>query len=69
MSGYYKWQNAAGGKQPWYFTAANDGLLTAAALWDKWKDPESELVKYPARCSLPSRINTFRKCMTECWLS
>jgi putative SOS response-associated peptidase YedK len=37
--GYYEWQSAPGGKQPWYFTAADGSpLLTAAGLWDEWKD-------------------------------
>ena len=41
-TGYYEWQNTPAGKQPWYFTAA-DGLplLTAAGLWDKWKDRQT----------------------------
>jgi putative SOS response-associated peptidase YedK len=39
MSGYYEWQATTGGKQPWYFTAADGSpLLTAAGLWDEWKD-------------------------------
>ncbi len=39
MSGYYEWQATAGGKQPWYFTARDGSpLLTAAGLWDEWKD-------------------------------
>jgi putative SOS response-associated peptidase YedK len=39
MSGYYEWQDAPGGKQPWYFTARDGSpLLTAAGLWDEWKD-------------------------------
>ncbi len=37
-SGYYEWQATPGGKQPWYFTRANGGLLTFAGLWDEWKD-------------------------------
>jgi putative SOS response-associated peptidase YedK len=42
MSGYYEWQNTAGGKQPWYFTAADGSrLLTAAGLWDEWKNRET----------------------------
>jgi putative SOS response-associated peptidase YedK len=42
MSGYYEWQATAGGKQPWYFTAADGSpLLTAAGLWDEWKDRAS----------------------------
>ena len=39
MSGYYEWQDTPSGKQPWYFTAADGSpLLTAAGLWDEWKD-------------------------------
>ena len=39
MSGYYEWQDTPGGKQPWYFTARDGSpLLTAAGLWDEWKD-------------------------------
>jgi putative SOS response-associated peptidase YedK len=39
MSGYFEWQARASGKQPWYFTAADGSpLLTAAGLWDRWKD-------------------------------
>ena len=38
MSGYFEWQTIGKKKQPWYFTAANGGLLTAAGLWDEWKN-------------------------------
>jgi putative SOS response-associated peptidase YedK len=39
MSGYFEWQARASGKQPWYFTATDGSpLLTAAGLWDQWKD-------------------------------
>jgi len=39
VSGYYEWQNTERGKQPWYFTARDGSpLLTAAGLWDEWKD-------------------------------
>jgi putative SOS response-associated peptidase YedK len=42
MSGYYEWQNTPSGKQPWYFTAADGSpLLTAAGLWDEWKNRET----------------------------
>jgi putative SOS response-associated peptidase YedK len=42
MSGYYEWQNTPGGKQPWYFTARDGSpILTAAGLWDEWKNPET----------------------------
>jgi putative SOS response-associated peptidase YedK len=39
LSGYYEWQSTPDGKQPWYFTTADGSpLLTAAGLWDEWKD-------------------------------
>src|SRR4029077_15538377 len=39
MSGYYEWKDTPSGKQPWYFTARDGSpLLTAAGLWDEWKD-------------------------------
>ena len=42
MSGYYEWQDTPGGKQPWYFTARDGSLiLTAAGLWDEWKNRET----------------------------
>ena len=42
VSGYYEWQNTPSGKQPWYFTARDGSpLLTAAGLWDEWKDRET----------------------------
>jgi putative SOS response-associated peptidase YedK len=42
MSGYYEWKNTSDGKQPWYFTVGNGSpFLTAAGLWDEWKDRET----------------------------
>jgi putative SOS response-associated peptidase YedK len=42
LSGYYEWQATPEGKQPWYFTAADgSSLLTAAGLWDEWKNRET----------------------------
>ena len=42
MSGYYELQDTPGGKQPWYFTARDGSLiLTAAGLWDEWKNRET----------------------------
>jgi putative SOS response-associated peptidase YedK len=39
LSGYYEWQSTPAGKQPWFFSAADGSpLLTAAGLWDEWKD-------------------------------
>jgi putative SOS response-associated peptidase YedK len=42
ISGYYEWKNTPGGKQPWYFTARDGSpALTAAGLWDEWKNRET----------------------------
>ena len=42
MSGYFEWQSTPSGKQPWYFTASDSSpLLTAAGLWDEWKNRET----------------------------
>ena len=42
MSGYYEWQDTPSGKQPWYLTARDGSpILTAAGLWDEWKDRET----------------------------
>jgi putative SOS response-associated peptidase YedK len=39
MSGYYEWQATPDGKQPWHFTARDGSpILTAAGLWDEWRD-------------------------------
>lgn len=35
--GWYEWQVLPEGKQPWFFHAADDGLLAFAGLWDRWK--------------------------------
>jgi putative SOS response-associated peptidase YedK len=40
-SGYYEWQTAPDGKQPYYFTAEGASMLSIAGLWDEWKDNES----------------------------
>ncbi len=42
VSGYYEWQDTPTGKQPGYFTASDGSPgLTAAGLWDSWKNPET----------------------------
>lgn len=40
-SGYYEWKTINGAKQPFYFSAADDGVLSIAGLWDEWKDRSS----------------------------
>jgi putative SOS response-associated peptidase YedK len=38
-SGYYEWLKVPDGKQPYYFSAADGGVLSIAGLWDRWSDP------------------------------
>ena len=40
VSGYYEWQDTAGGKQPWYFTPREGAIMLIAGLWETWKNPE-----------------------------
>jgi putative SOS response-associated peptidase YedK len=40
-SGYYEWRTDSGMKQPYYFSAADEGVLSIAGLWDQWTDIES----------------------------
>ena len=46
VSGYYEWHPSGDKKvppQPYYFTARDDSpLLTIAAIWDRWNDPEND---------------------------
>jgi putative SOS response-associated peptidase YedK len=51
MSGYYEWQDSPAGKQPWYFTACDGSpILTAAGLWDEWKNRETG--ERPMSCTM-----------------
>jgi putative SOS response-associated peptidase YedK len=37
-----QWQDTASGKQPWFFIARDGSpILTAAGLWDEWKNRET----------------------------
>jgi len=40
-SGYYEWRAVEGGKQPYFISAADGGVLSIAGLWDQWKDLET----------------------------
>jgi putative SOS response-associated peptidase YedK len=44
-SGYYEWRKTQGGgqsgKQPYYISAADGGVLSFAGLWDRWTHPQS----------------------------
>jgi len=40
-SGYYEWIARPDGKQPYFISAADGGVLNFAGLWDRWKTPET----------------------------
>ena len=40
-SGYYEWKMINGAKQPFYFSAADGGVLSIAGLWDESNDRSS----------------------------
>jgi putative SOS response-associated peptidase YedK len=37
--GWYEWQVAAGGKQPWFIHRKDARPFAFAGLWERWKDP------------------------------
>jgi putative SOS response-associated peptidase YedK len=37
--GWYEWQVAAGGKQPWFIRRKDSRPFAFAGLWERWKDP------------------------------
>ena len=43
-SGFYEWQKDGNCKKPYYFFSANNNTLAFAALWDKWKISETEII-------------------------
>jgi putative SOS response-associated peptidase YedK len=40
-SGYYEWIKRSDGKQPYYISGADGGVLSFAGLWDRWKNPQT----------------------------
>ncbi|TLG75166.1 SOS response-associated peptidase [Methylocystis sp. B8] len=41
-SGFYEWTGKPGAKTPHYFSSPDGRLLALAALWESWRDPESD---------------------------
>jgi putative SOS response-associated peptidase YedK len=37
--GWYEWQVAPGGKQPWFVRLRDGRLIAFAGLWERWRDP------------------------------
>lgn len=40
--GWYEWQAAPGGKQPWFIRRRDARPIAFAGLWERWKDPADE---------------------------
>ncbi len=40
-SGYYEWLKRSDGRQPYFISAPDGGVLSFAGLWDRWKNPET----------------------------
>ena len=40
MSGFYEWRQMEDGKQPFFISAIDGGVLSCAGLWDTWNDRE-----------------------------
>lgn len=39
-SGFYEWRRTAEGKQPFWISPADGGVMAFAGLWDTWSDPD-----------------------------
>ena len=40
-SGNYEWLKKPDGRQPYFISAADGGVLSFAGLWGRWKNPET----------------------------
>jgi putative SOS response-associated peptidase YedK len=40
-SSYYEWLKRPEGRQPYFISGADGGVLSFAGLWDRWKNPET----------------------------
>src|SRR5262249_4714367 len=40
-SGYYEWLKRPDGRQPYFISATDGGVLSFAGLWDTWKNPKT----------------------------
>ena len=43
--GFYEWSKSGKGKSPFCFTLTDDSVFAFAGIWDRWKNPERELVE------------------------
>ena len=40
--GFYEWESAAEGKQPFFIHSADGEMLAMAGIWSRWTDPETD---------------------------
>ncbi len=40
-SGYHEWTPTPSGKQPYFISAADGGVLSFAGVWHEWRNPET----------------------------
>src|SRR5271169_1964679 len=43
--GFYEWQKTGKEKQPYCFEVADGELFALAGIWDRWRDPDSNIVE------------------------
>ncbi len=43
VDGWFEWQSQQGGKQPYFLTAADEGPLSFAGLWESWNKADQRL--------------------------
>jgi putative SOS response-associated peptidase YedK len=59
VSGYFEWAAANKGKQPYYFSAGDGGVLSIAGLWDEWTDRASPAGPLLSCTLIVTAANTF----------
>ena len=59
-SGFYEWQAAPGGKQPWYVAPSDGSLLAMAGLFEAWRPADSaqDTPWLLSCCVITTRANT-----------
>lgn len=45
MNGFYEWQRAAAGKQPFFIGLLDGGPFAVAGLWERWQDPDGRVIE------------------------
>jgi putative SOS response-associated peptidase YedK len=43
--GFYEWKTVGKARQPYCFQLADDSVFAFAGIWDRWKNPQGEVVE------------------------